>query len=135
MKRKYIKITSLIIIAMILFASIIGIWYVTYGATTTYVVGENAEATFNSITGELTVRSTSGVGKISIRSADSWANLDYHIGKENVKTITFVNKLHPLNILSISVALDVSKLLKSILVNDLHPLNIELISVILDVST
>ncbi len=60
--------------------------------TTTYTVGTNVEATFNSDTGELTVKSTSGTGEIT--PLDWNKAMTMSIGSSNIKTINFSNKVY-----------------------------------------
>ncbi len=63
--------------------------------TTTYSVGTNVEASFNSDTGEVTVRSTEGIGEIEPLT---WHKVMVDsIGKTNIKTINFSNKVYGCN--------------------------------------
>ena len=53
-KTKKMKIIYILIISFII-TSMLSIWYITYGAATAGSIGENVEATFNNITGELII--------------------------------------------------------------------------------
>ena len=91
-----IKVTEKIIVVFMILILIfmLGIWYVSYGTTTTQSVGTNVEATFNDLTGELTILSTSGKGTLEESSYTAFIET---IGKDKIKIITFSNGVYAYN--------------------------------------
>ena len=89
-KNKKAKIIFTLIVAIIIIL-ILSIWYMTYGETTTKTIGTNVSATFNNVTGELTISSTSGTGTINHVTFMNFAN---QIGKSNIRTIIFTNRVY-----------------------------------------
>ncbi len=89
-KSKKIKIINILIISFII-TSMLSIWYITYGATTSSSIGENVEATFNSVTGELIINSTSGVGTIE---SNTYKNFLGFSNREKVKKVIFSNEVY-----------------------------------------
>ena len=89
-KNKKAKIIFTLIVAIIIIL-ILSIWYRAYGEEITKTIGTNVSATFNNVTGELIIRSTSGKGTIDQNMFRDFAN---EIRKSNVERITFTNSVY-----------------------------------------
>lgn len=89
-KNKKAKIIFTLIVAIIIIL-ILSIWYMAYGQTITKTIGSGVSATFNNVTGELTITSTSGIGTINHVTFMNFAN---QIGKNNIRTIIFTNRVY-----------------------------------------
>ena len=85
-----VKIICMIIISVLAVAAIGG-FATNYGAPTTQSIGTNVEATFNSSTGALTIRSTSGKGTINKTDFDDFKET---IDTYDVETVTFENAVY-----------------------------------------
>ena len=83
-KSKVLIITLLIISIL----AILSQKAILYAATTTFSIGTNVEASFNSTTQELTISSTSGIGIINENAAQTISN---NVGLNNIKTLRFAN--------------------------------------------